>query len=121
MRPDILVVGVPSFGAVGYDIVDPIRPLLDGVPVIPLLEAGHAFAGSWAEAFMTPPSTPRKLLSGGQTAVHLLPKAVALLALFIPNPGQVLTRQAIMKALWDTLCRRYPHAEHPHSLAPPED
>jgi DNA-binding response OmpR family regulator len=62
LQPDILIVDVASFGAAGYDVVDAIHPLLDGVPMILMLEEGHAIAGSQAEAFMTPPFTSRRLL-----------------------------------------------------------
>ncbi len=129
--PHILIVDVASFGAAGYDVVDAVRPLLEGVPAILLLEKGHAIAGSQAEAFMTPPFTSRKLLyrlkkvsealpsrtirvgelvldpvtrtlQKGQTRCRLRPKESALLALFMRNPGRVLTRREILKAIWDT-------------------
>ena len=35
-------------------------------------------------------------------AFHLRPKEAALLAFFIQHAGQVLSRQAIMKAVWQT-------------------
>ena len=122
---------VASFAKAGYDVVDAVRPVLDGVPTILLLEKGHAIAGSRAEAFMTPPFTSRKLLyrlkkvsealpsrtirvgdlvldpvtrilNKGQTRYRLRPKEAALLAFFMRNPGRVLSRQEIMKAVWHT-------------------
>ena len=131
VHPEVLIVDVASFGAAGYDVVDAVRPLLDGAPTILLLEEGHAIAGSQAEAFMTPPFTSRKLLyrlkkvaetlpsreirvgelvfdpvtrilNKGQTRCRLRPKEAALLAFFMRNPGRVLSRQEIMQAVWDT-------------------
>ncbi len=130
-RPDLLVLDVASFGSSGYKVSDAVRARLDGVPTILLLEKGHASAGSTAEAFMTPPFTSRKLLyrvkklaehltareikvgpllfdldtrtlrKGGVT-MHLRPKEAMLLALFTRNPGRVLSRQEIMKKVWET-------------------
>ena len=131
VRPDILVVDVASFGVAGYDVVEGLRLRLDGVPSILLLAEGHGIAGSRADAFMTPPFTSRKLLDRlrkvaetlppreicagelvfdpvartlrkGQARSRLRPKEAALLAFFMRNPGQVLTRREIMKAVWDT-------------------
>jgi DNA-binding response OmpR family regulator len=129
--PDILVVDVASFGPAGYDLVDAVQSRLGDVPTILLLQEGHAIAGSRAEAFMTPPFTSRKLLyrlrkaaesfpsrtieagalvldpathmlHRGRASIRLRPKEAALLALFMRNPGRVLTRREIMKAVWDT-------------------
>ena len=131
LRPDMLVIDVASFGTNGYRISDSVRARLDGVPTILLLEKGHASAGSTAEAFMTPPFTSRKLLyrvrkvaehltrreirvgplaldpetrtlrKNGEN-LHLRPKEAALLAMFMKNPGRVLSRQEIMKEVWET-------------------
>jgi DNA-binding response OmpR family regulator len=129
--PDILIVDVASFGAAGYALLDAVQPELDGVPVILLLEEGHAVAGEQAEAFMLPPFTSRKLLhrvktvaealpsreiragalaldpvsrtlSMGQATCHLRPKEAQLLALFLRNPGRVLGRREIMRRVWET-------------------
>lgn len=130
-RPDLLVMDVASFGVQGYKISEAIRSRLDGVPTILLLEQGHASAGGSAEAFMTPPFTSRKLLyrirkvaeclvereirfgplaldpqactlSKDDTVLLLRPKESALLATFMRNPGRVLTRQELMKEVWQT-------------------
>lgn len=130
-RPDLLVVDVASFGSNGYKVSNAVRTRLDGVPTILLLEEGHASAGSTAEAFMMPPFTSRKLLyrvkklaeniasreiqagplildpdtrnlRRGKVTLHLRPKEAALLALFMRNPGKVLSRQEIMKKVWET-------------------
>jgi DNA-binding response OmpR family regulator len=131
LRPDLLVVDVASFGLSGYKVSDAVRARLDGVPTILLLEEGHASAGSTAEAFMTPPFTSRKLLYRvkklaqhltsreirvGPLALdpdtrtlykrkeilYLRPKEAALLDMFMGNPGRVLSRQEIMKQVWET-------------------
>ena len=131
VRPDILIVDVASFGIAGYDVVDAVRSLLDGAPTILLLEEGHAIAGGQAEAFMTPPFTSRKLLyrlkkvaealpsreirvgelvfdpvartlQKGRSSCRLRPMEAALLTLFMRNSGRVLSREEIMKAVWDT-------------------
>jgi DNA-binding response OmpR family regulator len=130
-RPDLLVMDVASFGVNGYKMSEAVRARLESVPTILLLEKGHASAGSTAEAFMTPPFTSRKLLyrikkvaqnltsreirvghlvidpdtrilHKGQQVSYLRPKEAALLALFMSNPGRVLSRQEIMKEVWET-------------------
>lgn len=129
--PDLLVVDVASFGAKGYKISDAVRARLEGVPTILLLEKGHANAGDAAEAFMLPPFTSRKLLyrikklaerlicreikagplaldpqtrtlRKGQKATRLRPKEAALLALFMRNPGRVISRRELVKEIWQT-------------------
>lgn len=131
LHHDILVVDVASFGPAGYDVLDAVRSRSEGAPIILLLEEGHAIAGSQAAAFMTPPFTSRKLLyrlkkvaetlpsreiqngelvldpvvgtlHRGQTTHRLRPKESALLALFMRNPGRVLSRRKIMKEVWET-------------------
>lgn len=130
-RPDLLIVDVASFGSAGYKTVEAIRSRLDGVPTILLLEAAHASIGSTADAYMTPPFTSRKLLyrvkkivsqlataeirlgglsfdpdtrmlRNGDHSLQLRPKEAALLALFMRNPGRVISRQEIMKRVWET-------------------
>lgn len=131
LRPDILVVDVASFGTSGYRVLDAVQACLNEVPTILLLEEGHAIAATQAEAYMTPPFTSRKLLhrlrkvaetlpsreiragdlaldpvsrtlSKGQNTFHLRPKEAALLAMFMCNPGRVISRREIMKEVWDT-------------------
>lgn len=130
-RPDLLVLDVASFASSGYKVCEVVRARLDGVPTILLLEKGHASAGSTAEAFMLPPFTSRKLLHRvkklaenltrreikagplvldpdtgtlhkGETTTHLRPKEAALLIMFMSNPGRVLSRQEIMRQVWET-------------------
>ena len=129
--PDLLIMDVASFGVRGYKVSEGIRARLEGVPTILLLEEGHASAGDAAEAFMTPPFTSRKLLyrikkvaqdltqheiraghlavdpktrtlRKGEEVMHLRPKEADLLELFLASPGQVISRQELMKRIWQT-------------------
>jgi len=131
LHPDLLVMDVASFGGNGYRVSEAVRGQLDGVPTILLLEKGHASAGADAEAFMTPPFTSRKLLyrvrkvaatltsreiqagplaldpdtkmlRKGNTVTPLRPKEATLLAFFMRSEGKVLSRQEIMREVWET-------------------
>jgi DNA-binding response OmpR family regulator len=42
------------------------------------------------------------MLRKGDISSHLRPKEAALLELFMCNPGRVLSRQEIMKKVWET-------------------
>jgi DNA-binding response OmpR family regulator len=130
-QPDILIVDVASFGSSGYKMSDGIRLHLPDVSTILLLEKGHASAGDSAEEFMTRPFSSRSLLHRvGKVArtltrrelragpllfepdtrslrrsgqiVYLRPKEAALLDLFMRNPGRVLSRQEIIRTVWET-------------------
>jgi DNA-binding response OmpR family regulator len=132
LQPDLLIMDVASFGAAGYRVRDAVCAQSVGVATVLLLPEGHDFAGSSAEAYMTPPFTSRRLLyrvrkvaetlprreiqvgeftldpdTGilllkGETTTHLRPKEAALLALLMSKPGKVLSRQRIMKEVWET-------------------
>jgi DNA-binding response OmpR family regulator len=131
LRPDLLVLDVASFGNNGFKVCDAIRATLEEVPAILMLEKGHASTASAGDEVITPPFTSRKLLHRvrklagrlvervisagpltldpdtrtlykGEIASHLRPKEATLLAYFIVNPGRVLTRQEIMKEVWET-------------------
>jgi len=131
LRPDLLVVDVASFGRNGYKIRDALNASLDGVSTILLLEKAYAGVASATEAVMTPPFTSRKLLyrvkemtdkltsreiragplildpdmrtlRRGKEILHLRPKEAVLLTFFMRNPGKVLSRQEIMKQIWET-------------------
>ena len=132
-HPDLLVLDVRSFGANSYKVSEVVRARLDDVPTILLLQQGHAAAGGAAESFMEPPFTPRKLLyrvrklaenltprlislgplvldpdrralRKDDKTVQLRPKEAELLAFFMRNPEKVLSRQEIIKQVWDTDC-----------------
>jgi DNA-binding response OmpR family regulator len=130
-RPDLLVVDLASYGSRGYKMSDAVRAQLDGVPAILLLEKGHSAPVGADDTVMTAPFTSRKLLyrvkhvaaaltsreiragpllldpdartlTKGEAVLHLRPKEAGLLALFMRNPGKVLSRQEIMKEIWET-------------------
>lgn len=131
LRPNLLVMDIASFGPKGYAVSDAVRTRLAGVPSVLLLEEGHQAAGGAAEAFMTRPFTTRKLLhrirvasehitvqeiqvgslvldldsrtlyKGGQNW-QLRPKEAKVLALLMASAGKVVSRQEIMKQVWET-------------------
>lgn len=129
LGPDLLVLDLVSFGNNGYKVWDVVHNRLSAVPAILLLEQEPPVAGD--ETIMTPPFTSRKLLyrvkklaegltqreiraglltlepdSGilhkGEEILRLRPKEAALLALFMRSPGKVLSRQEIIKQVWET-------------------
>ena len=129
--PDLLIVDLASFGAKGYQVLNAVRAQLGSVSTILLLEEGHSSPVGMADAFMTPPFTSRKLLyrvrKVAQDVAHrqikagklvfdpdtrilhrdhevlqLRPKEAKLLAFFMRNPGRVISRQEIMKEVWET-------------------
>jgi DNA-binding response OmpR family regulator len=131
LRPDLLLLDVASFGTSGYKVSDAVRAKLDGVPTVLLLEKGHANVGAMADAFMVPPFTSRKLLyrvrklaekltsreiqagplvldpdtrtlRKGAHTTHLRPKEAALLIFFIKNPSRVISRQELIRQVWET-------------------
>jgi DNA-binding response OmpR family regulator len=131
VRPNVLVVDVVSFGADGHGVLDAIRARRQELPTVLLLSKGDPVAHSGGEACITPPFTsgklldrlgkvaealpPREIRAGplsldldtrtlhkGQASFRLRPMETALLALFMRNPGRVLTRKRIMKEVWKT-------------------
>jgi DNA-binding response OmpR family regulator len=127
----MLVIDIASFGISGYKVSDAIRTRLDGVPTILLLEEGHASAGSMADAFMTPPFTSRKLLyrinklaenltsreiqighlrfdpdtrtlDRDGEILYLRPKEATLLLFFLNHGGKVISREDLMRQVWET-------------------
>jgi DNA-binding response OmpR family regulator len=129
--PDLLIVDVASFGSRGFQLYDKIRAQLQAVPTILLLEDHQLAYRGAADAFITPPFTSRKLLYRARKLVgritsrcleagplvldpeartvdlgnhryHLRPKEALLLSLFMRNPGRALSRQEIMREVWET-------------------
>jgi DNA-binding response OmpR family regulator len=130
-RPDILIVDAASFGSSGYKVSDGLRSSLPGVPMVLLLKEGHTAEVGSAEEFLIEPFSSRSLLHrvgkiartltrrelsagplqfepdtrtlrrSGQV-IYLRPKEAALLALFMRNPGRVLSREEIIRAVWET-------------------
>ena len=130
-RPDVLIVDVASFGAGGYGLLDTVRARLREVPTVLLIAKGDALARGGGETCITPPFTSGKLLDRlgkvaeslspqeiragplvldletrtlhkGQASFHLRPMEAALLALFMRNPGRVLSQEEIMQKVWKT-------------------
>jgi DNA-binding response OmpR family regulator len=130
-RADILIVDAASFGNGGYKITDELRSQLPGIPTILLLEKGHAASAQSAEEFLIKPASPRSLLHRvgkiaatltsrelsagplqlepdtrclrrGGRVIYLRPKEAALLAFFMRNPGRVLSREEIIRTVWET-------------------
>lgn len=131
LPPDLLIVDVASFGGNGHKVCANVRARLAGIPTVLLLQSSYDGALSQADAFMTQPFTSRKLLyriklvaesldrtelcvgplaldpatrvlQVGENTTQLRPKEAALLALFLQNPGKVLTRPEIIKEVWET-------------------
>lgn len=131
LHPDLLVLDVTSFGSNGYKVSDAIRARLGNVPTILLAEKSLVGLNNTAAAFLTPPFTSRRLLylvkkvannltcheiragplvldpdsrilRKGDLSLYLRPKEATLLAFFMRNPGRILSRQEIMKQVWET-------------------
>jgi DNA-binding response OmpR family regulator len=131
LRPDLLVLDIASFGSNGFKVCDAIRANLEQVPAILILEKAHSGTGGPGDEVIIPPFTSRKLLyrvkklaatltervisAGplrldpdtrtlyrGEASSHLRPKEAVLLAYFMTNSGRVLTRQEIIKEVWET-------------------
>jgi DNA-binding response OmpR family regulator len=130
-RPDILVVDVASFGRSGYKVVDGIRPQLPDVPAILMVTKGDTLTTGDACEVLSAPFSSRsllfrvakiaktltsrdlhvgpllfepdtRLLHRIDQVMSLRPKEAALLALFMRNPGRVLSRKDIVRAVWET-------------------
>ncbi len=129
-RPDVVVIDVASFGPRGYAVRESICSHSEAVPVVLLLESGRRTLGETAEAYMIPPFTARKLLyrikkvsehlsqrelragslsldpqartlQNGDRRYNLRPKEAALLAVFMTNPGRVISRQELTTRVWE--------------------
>ncbi len=131
LHPDLLILDVTSFGSNGHKVNDALRDQLKNVPVILLLNKECAGLSSAADAFLLPPFTSRRLLyqvkkiaenlnrheirvgplaldpstrvlRKGDKALYLRPKEASLLAFFMDNPGRVISRQELIKQIWET-------------------
>lgn len=65
--------------------------------------------------------TERRRLTRGNKTHNLTPKEFELLKLFMEHRDQVVSRQVLMKEVWDAVPRRYPHARRAHPLAARKD
>jgi DNA-binding response OmpR family regulator len=76
------------------------RKLLHRVKKVAAKVPGHGSREIQAGPIVLDPAT--RILRRGNETLHLRPKEASLLALFIRNPGKVLSRQEIMKQVWET-------------------
>jgi len=130
-HPDLYIVNVASFRRTGVKVADGVRELIPDAPRILIVEKGSRGVGCKADECITLPCTPRSLLyrvakmaksltvrelragpllfelgtrslrRSGQEFI-LRPKEAALLAFFMRNPGRVLTREEIIRSVWET-------------------
>ncbi len=131
LHPDLVIFDVTSFGSNGHKVNEALRAHLEDVPAILLLDQDCADLSSAAAAFLMPPFTSRRLLyrvkkvaenltrreiragplvldldtrilRKGGASLYLRPKEASLLAFFMGNPGRVISRQELIKQIWET-------------------
>lgn len=130
--PDIVVLDAASLRTSGARMCRQLRAQLNGTPILLVADKKNApDAQCGATALLFTPFTPRKLLNGvarllpGDASAYLqvgpiklnlaqkriacggreervTPKQARLLEMFLRAPGQLLTRKAIIKHVWDT-------------------
>lgn len=130
--PDIVVLDAASLRTSGARMCRQLRAQLNGTPILLVADKKNApDAQCGATAMLFTPFTPRKLLNGvarllpGDASAYLqvgpiklnlaqkriacggreervTPKQARLLEMFLRAPGQLLTRKAIIKHVWDT-------------------
>ena len=132
LAPDIVILDAASLKTSGTRICNQLRATLNGTPVILIADKKNIPSQSCgASALLVLPFTPRKLLNsvtrllpGDESATlqvgpiklnlaqrrvscggreeRVTPKQARLLEMFLRAPGQLLTRKAILKYVWDT-------------------
>jgi DNA-binding response OmpR family regulator len=132
LSPDIVVLNVASLKTSGARICRQFKTSLNGTPIVLVAEERSIpDSNCGASATLVAPFTPRKLLNGvarllpgddsttlqlgpiklnlaqrrisfGGREERVTPKQAKLLEMFLRAPGQMLTRKAIMKHVWDT-------------------
>jgi DNA-binding response OmpR family regulator len=132
LLPDIVVLNAASLKTSGARICRQLRASLNGTPIVVVADAkNQPDANCGASATLVAPFTPRKLLNGiarllpgdnsttldggpiklnvaqrrisfGGREARVTPKQARLLEMFLRAPGQMLTRKAIMKHVWET-------------------
>jgi len=132
LEPDIVILDAASLKTSGARLCRQLRASLNGTPILLVADKKNTpdpHCGASATLMM--PFTPRKLinsvvrllpgdegaclqvgpiklnlvqrrLSCGGREERLTPKQVKLLEMFLHAPGQLLTRKAIMKHVWET-------------------
>jgi DNA-binding response OmpR family regulator len=132
LDPDIVVLNAASLKTSGARICRQMRASLNGTPILLIADKKNVpDANCGASATLVAPFTPRKLLNGvarllpgddsaslqvgpiklnlaqrriacGGREERVTPKQAKLLEMFLRAPGQLLTRKAIIKYVWDT-------------------
>ncbi|MCC6188944.1 MAG: response regulator transcription factor [Anaerolineales bacterium] len=132
LSPDIIVLNAASLKTSGARICRQFKASRNGTPVVVIADKKNVpDANCGAAATLVVPFTPRKLLNGvarllpgddsaalqlGPIKLNLpqrriscagreervTPKQARLLEMFLRAPGQLLTRKAIIKHVWDT-------------------
>jgi DNA-binding response OmpR family regulator len=130
--PDIVVLNAASLKTSGARICRQLKAAVNGTPVVIIADKKNVpDANCGAAATLVVPFTPRKLLNGvarllpgddsaalqlgpiklnlaqrriscGGREERVTPKQAKLLEMFLRQPGQLLTRKAIIKHVWDT-------------------
>jgi DNA-binding response OmpR family regulator len=131
-EPDIVVLDAASLKTSGARICRRLRASLNGTPILLVAdEKNQPDQNCGASATLVTPFTPRKLLNSvsrllpaddgaslqvgpiklnlaqkriicGEREERVTPKQAKLLEMFLRAPGQLLTRKAIIKHVWDT-------------------
>jgi DNA-binding response OmpR family regulator len=132
LDPDVMVLDAASLKTSGARICRRLRASVNGTPILLIVDKKtQPDPNSGASVTLVPPFTPRKLLNsvarllpGDESAClqagpiklnlaqrriicggreeRVTPKQTRLLEMFLRAPGQLLTRKAIIKHVWDT-------------------
>jgi DNA-binding response OmpR family regulator len=130
--PVLAVVNAASLHTDGQKVCTDLRAATDDLPLVLIVRAGtDPEKIVCADAILVRPFTPRKLLNRivrllpdsagevlqlgrftlntdsrylrmGKTEYHLTPMKARLLEVFMRNPGEVLSREYLMKQVWRT-------------------
>ncbi len=130
--PDVVVLNAASLKTSGARICRQIKSVVNGAPIVMIADRRNLPDDHCGAAVtLVPPFTPRKLLNGvarllpgdesamlqlgpiklnlaqrriacGGREERVTPKQAKLLEMFLRSPGQLLTRKAIIKHVWDT-------------------
>lgn len=132
LEPDVVILDAASLKVSGARLCRQLRASMNGTPILLVADKKSIpDPNCGASATLTMPFTPRKLLNSvsrllpsddsaalqigpiklnivhrrlscGGREERLTPKQVKLLEMFLRAPGQLLTRKAIMKHVWET-------------------
>jgi DNA-binding response OmpR family regulator len=132
LEPEVVVFDAASLKTSGARICRRLRASLNGTPIVLVADKKNLpDVNCGASMMLVPPFTPRKLLNGvarllpgddsaclqvgpvklnlalrriacGGREERVTPKQARLLEMFLRAPGQLLTRKAIIKYVWDT-------------------